>query len=72
MDIKEIIESWITASSPNEDDIKIADLRLKICEHCPAYKPLLNFYICSECNCPIHKKIFSKNKTSCPKKIWPF
>ena len=73
MNIKEIIESWITASNPNEEDIRTAETRLKICQVCPAYKSVLGTkaYICSDCGCPIAKKIFSKKKTSCPKKIWP-
>lgn len=36
----------------------------------PDPKKLSLVYICSECGCPIAKKVFSPNKESCPKKIW--
>lgn len=78
MNIQEIIDAWIRSYNPTEEEKKIAQDRLKICELCPAYKPSLQinnvklFYICSDCGCPIPKKIFAKSKESCPKKIWPF
>ena len=71
MDIKEIIQAWITSHNPTAEEKEIADTRLKICQQCPAYKSMLKFYICSDCGCPIPKKVFAKNKESCPKRIWP-
>lgn len=37
----------------------------------PDPKKLSIVYICSDCGCPISKKVFSPKKESCPKKIWP-
>jgi len=71
MDIKEIIQAWITSHNPTAEEKEIADTRLKICQQCPAYTLRFKFYICSDCGCPIPKKVFARNKESCPKRIWP-
>ena len=38
MDIRKIIEAWIIAYNPNEDQKKLAALRGDICEGCPSKK----------------------------------
>ena len=78
MSIREIIDAWVRSYNPTDEEKKIAEDRLKICQECPSYRSVTiakiskPFYVCNDCGCPIPKKIFAKSKESCPKKIWPF
>ena len=77
MSIREIIDAWVRSYNPTDEEKKIAEDRLMICQDCPSYQDITfgkipkPFYVCKDCGCPIPKKIFAKNKESCPKKIWP-
>jgi hypothetical protein len=74
MDIKEIINSWIISSNPNEEQKNQANQRGSICEVCPSKKVISRFFkistVCGECGCPISKKIFSPQHNPCPLKKW--
>jgi len=69
MDIRKIIEAWIIAYNPNEDQKKLAALRGDICEGCPSKKTEF-FTYCDECGCVIDKKIFTNEYDPCPLHKW--
>lgn len=69
--VKEIAESWIIANNPSESQLKLAEERLNICEGCEKMeKTILEYFKCSECGCPISKKIFSPKYDACPLHKW--
>ena len=69
MDIGKIIEAWIIAHNPNEEQKKLAELRGSICEVCPSKKTIL-FTYCDECGCVIDKKVFTNEYDPCPLHKW--
>jgi hypothetical protein len=69
--VREIGESWIIANNPSEAQLKLAEARLDICTGCDKMvKGTLVEFKCSECGCPIHKKIFSPKFDACPLHKW--
>jgi len=69
--VKEIAESWIIANNPSETQLKLAEERLKICKGCDKMETAtLGHFKCSECGCPISKKIFSPRYDACPLHKW--
>jgi hypothetical protein len=69
--VREIAESWIISENPSETQLKLAEERLKICKGCDKMvKGTLVEFKCSECGCPIHKKIFSPKFDACPLHKW--
>jgi len=69
--VREIAESWIISENPSETQLKLAEERLKICVGCDKMvKGTLVEFKCSECGCPIHKKIFSPKFDACPLHKW--
>ena len=67
----EIARAWITAANPSPEEEQRAMSRSKICDDCPskAYNDHLKFEYCSECGCPLSKKIYSPIN-SCPLNKW--
>lgn len=70
MNIKEIIEAWVIAHNPTETQQELAEKRLSICENCPSKITLVRINMCSECGCPVTKKVFTKSFNPCPLKKW--
>lgn len=72
--ISEIFNSWITAASPDENQRKVAEYRISVCDGCSskAHNDTLNFFYCSECGCPLSKKVFSPKPgpEACPLAKW--
>jgi len=70
MDFLEIAKSWLISFNPNEEQQKIADSRIEICNSCEERKHHI-FYYCGKCGCPLDKKIYSPNRPdSCPAGKW--
>lgn len=72
--LKEIIEAWVISNNPTEKQRNLAEERSKICESCPSRRTLtkklkITTY-CSECGCPIVKKIFTNSFNPCDLKKW--
>ena len=69
-----IIEAWRIAISPTKKQAELANLRGKICEPCPSNKSFIKekkwSAICTECGCPIDKKVFTNAENPCPLKKW--
>ena len=74
MNIREIIEAWMIAGNPTKIQEEIAEKRLEICEKCEFKKEIIKSIkisnICSECGCPIHKKVFTNSYDPCPVHKW--
>jgi len=69
MNLTEIIEAWSISFHPNEKQKELAKLRGEVCLKCPSRKKII-VDICSECGCPISKKIFTNEYNPCPLKKW--
>jgi hypothetical protein len=68
-----IADAWITAANPTESQKVLAEARYSVCSKCEYIKDMLKIIggkYCSECGCPISKKIFSKQYSECPKGFW--
>jgi hypothetical protein len=76
LDVKKIVNAWITSFNPNEDEKKLAQDRYSICLSCEYRgKNIVSLEVCKKCGCPLSKKIFTnvdvKSKmTSCPLGKW--
>lgn len=70
--VKEIAQSWIIAANPTQEQIILAEARLKICNDCEkiTYREITGNPMCGECGCPLKKKIFSPNYNACPLHKW--
>jgi hypothetical protein len=70
----EIAKAWIIEMDPTEEQQKIAEERLTICQGCDSLKQEQNtgVYYCGICYCPIKKKIYSPlpGKDVCPLAKW--
>ena len=66
-----IVKAWIISYNPTQEEEEKALYRSKICNDCPSkkYSKHIDFYYCSECGCPLEKKIYSP-KNTCPLKKW--
>jgi len=71
---KQIITAWITSIKPSADQKQMAEKRKEICSVCPSKKDIFKekewSSVCSECGCPISKKIFTTEYNPCPLKKW--
>jgi hypothetical protein len=74
MDLIEIIKAWKIANNPSDSQYQLALKRSEICENCPSKKTITKIFklgiICSECGCPIEKKIYSIKENACPLGKW--
>lgn len=70
MDVLEILNAWLIARHPTQEQSELAEERKKVCigcEHFKNHEPT-NLFYCGECFCPISKKIFSPKNNPCPLK----
>ena len=74
INIKQIIEAWAIAVSPDDKQKELAEKRADICDNCPSKKYLLKDNkwgaYCNECGCPIGKKIYTNEYDACPLHKW--
>jgi hypothetical protein len=72
--LAEIAKAWIAAANPTPGQKIIAEHRASVCDTCPskAHNKIMDFYFCSECGCPLNKKIFSpvEGPKACPLAKW--
>jgi len=72
--LAEIAKAWISAANPTPGQKIIAEHRASVCDTCPskAFNKIMDFYFCSECGCPLNKKIFSpvEGPKACPLAKW--
>jgi len=71
--ISEIAIAWITAANPTPKQKELAEKRYEICKGCEYFgksRPITGEEYCIECNCPLSKKVFSREFDACPKNKW--
>jgi hypothetical protein len=71
--INKIAKAWITAANPTPKQNELAEKRYNICIGCEYYgksRPVTGDEYCTDCLCPISKKIFTQNNDECPKHYW--
>jgi len=68
--IKTIVKAWAISFNPSERQRELAEKRSEICFSCPARKKVGIVHICSECGCPIDKKVFTDELNPCPLQKW--
>jgi len=71
--IKEITKSWIIAANPTARQKELAQQRYNICLGCKyfgASRAIIGDEYCTDCQCPLDKKIFSPKNDACPKHFW--
>lgn len=69
--VQEIVGAWITSFNPTEEQKELAENRYSICFDCDKRKKKLGVEYCSECGCPLSKKIFTqKPNDTCPLGKW--
>lgn len=71
---KEIFDAWKIAANPTKLQEELAQKRLEICKGCEFNKEILKGIkwsaYCSDCGCPLNKKVFSKTFNACTQKKW--
>jgi ribosomal protein L37AE/L43A len=74
LNFKKIWDAWLISYRPTNEQILLAQKRNEICETCPSRKEIARKIkigvVCSECGCPIAKKIFTNTFNDCPLKKW--
>lgn len=71
---KEIFEAWKISLNPTDKQEELAKLRLEVCLGCDYRKEVVKGLkwsaLCSECGCPLNKKVFSTRYNACGLKKW--
>lgn len=75
IDLNEIVLAWIKSFNPSDDVKELSLKRLEICNSCDSNKEIFKdkkwSRVCTECGCPIRKKIFShKIEDACDLGKW--
>jgi len=74
INIKEILNAWVTSFNPTPEQLSRANDRYSICSECPSRREIFSnknwSMICGECGCPLQKKIYSNAINPCPLKKW--
>jgi hypothetical protein len=72
--ISEIFQAWVAAANPTSEEQALAEYRSSICDLCDkkTHVSAINSFICSECGCPLSKKVFSPKPglEACPLAKW--
>lgn len=70
--IKTIVKAWGISFNPSNQQKALAERRAEICLTCPAKTKIGVMQLCSECGCPISKKVFTDEVNPCPLGKWTF
>lgn len=72
MDVKEILNAWVSSFNPTEMEKKRAEDRFKICTSpCTYLQKSFVFDIkCGACGCPVSRKVYSHKFNPCPLAKW--
>lgn len=72
-DLKEIAKAWLIAATPSLLQKEIAQKRYNTCLQCVHYNPsraVTHDEYCTDCGCPLSKKIFSPKYNACDQGYW--
>jgi anaerobic ribonucleoside-triphosphate reductase len=70
MNLKTIFKAWVISFNPTKEQADLAKKRTDICNKCEFLTITLTIPTCSECGCPIGKKVFTDSFNPCPKLKW--
>jgi hypothetical protein len=74
MNFRTIIDAWKIANDPTPEQIELSIKRMEICKKCESLSELIKGLkistVCTECGCPISKKVFTDIFNSCPLEKW--
>jgi hypothetical protein len=80
--IREIVTAWSIAINPTQEQKRIAEQRLQICNgervdaygerfRCEYISDIMGGQICKKCTCPLQGKIFTPHELGgCPENKW--
>ena len=71
---KEIFEAWKISFNPTKKQEDLAQKRLDVCSTCEykteLVKDLKWSALCTDCGCPLNKKVFATTFNACTQKKW--
>ena len=74
LDLKEIVTAWSSKISPTEDQKRLAEKRMSVCNSCEFPKELIegqeNSRYCTKCGCILTAKVYSYKESACPEGKW--
>lgn len=71
INLRKIAKAWFTAANPTPQQKELAERRMDICNSCDKKKGIADLVVvCSECGCPLSKKIFTMENDACPLHKW--
>ena len=70
LNLKKIAKAWITAANPTPIQRELAERRMEICNSCNKKGTTASIVVCTQCGCPLSKKIFTMENDSCPLNKW--
>lgn len=74
IDYKEIFEAWKISRNPTPLEEELAQKRLNVCSTCEYKTELIKGLkwsaLCTDCNCPLNKKAYTKIYNACTQKKW--
>jgi hypothetical protein len=74
LNYKEIFEAWKISFNPTKKQEELAERRLDVCIGCEyrteIVKGLKWSALCSDCGCPLNKKVFATTFNACTQKKW--
>jgi len=71
IDVKKIVNAWMTSFNPTKEEKFLAEKRFDICFSCDQRESMLKIDYCKSCGCPLSKKVFSlAARSSCPLGKW--
>jgi hypothetical protein len=74
IDYKEIYEAWKISFNPTKKQEDLAQKRLKVCIDCEYRSEMVKGVkwsaLCTDCGCPLNKKVFATTFNACTQKKW--
>ena len=74
IDLFEIMDAWARSIRPSPEEKELAKKRAEICNGCEhrvqKFNKIKIGIVCTQCGCPIEKKVYSKKQNPCPLKKW--
>jgi hypothetical protein len=74
IDYKGIYEAWKISFNPSKKQEDLAQKRLKVCIDCEYRSEMVKGVkwsaLCTDCGCPLNKKVFATTFNACTQKKW--
>jgi ribosomal protein L37E len=70
LNLRKIAKAWFTAANPTPQQRELAERRMDICNSCDKKGTTAKIIVCTQCGCPLSKKIFTMENDACPLNKW--